>query len=107
MGTSSHIYVDTFTKTIYGDDYLLLCSDGLTNEVSDEEIHRTVIEFGDPQKICDALIRKAHDRNGFTSISVIIAQSDDLPIKKRDCCPGCSRKIEPDWKVLIVKQILS
>lgn len=77
VGFFEDIEVDTSIEYIFGDEYLLLCSDGLTDVVSDEEIHRMVKENDNLQKICDELVNKAIDRNA-TSISVIVAQFDEL-----------------------------
>lgn len=87
VGTYEDVEVDTFTEYIYGDDYLLLCCDGLTDMVPDEEIHDTVKQYEDPQEICDALVEKANDYGGFDNISVIIAQFEELP-KRTDVLSG-------------------
>lgn len=77
VGFFEDIEVDTSIEYIFGDEYLLLCSDGLTDVVSDEEIHRMVKENDNLQKICDELVNRAINRNA-ASISVIVAQFDEL-----------------------------
>jgi len=79
VGIHHTVEVDTVTKYLYGDDYLLLCSDGLTDIVTDEEICNIIRVHADPQTICDALVDTANDRGGFDNISVIVAQVDGLP----------------------------
>src|SRR5690606_37033957 len=51
-------------------DVFVLCSDGLTGHVQDEEIARTVSRFEDPQEAVDVLIRLANERGGEDNITV-------------------------------------
>ena len=48
---------------------LVLCSDGLSDVVSGEEIARTVSHLG-PQKACERLVRLANERGGHDNITV-------------------------------------
>src|SRR5678815_4072731 len=45
-------------------DCLLLCSDGLTRAVSDEEIRGVVLASPHLDAACDALVRLANERGG-------------------------------------------
>lgn len=52
---------------------LLLCSDGLTTMVSDEDILHTLIQFEDsPQEIPEQLVSKANQAGGEDNISVVV-----------------------------------
>jgi protein phosphatase len=82
VGIYEDVEVDTATEYIYGDDYLLLCCDGLTDMVPDEEIYTIITEHDDPQTICDILVETANAYGGFDNISVIVAQFDELKKKK-------------------------
>jgi protein phosphatase len=79
VGIYEDIDVDIFKEYIYGEDYLLICCDGLTDMVLDEDICKMVRRYGDPQKICCELVRKANKNGGLDNISVIVAQFDELP----------------------------
>jgi protein phosphatase len=57
-------------------DRLLLCTDGLTNEVPESDIAHTVHQFRDPQAACDELIRCALARGGRDNVTVVIAALD-------------------------------
>lgn len=81
IGLYRDVEVDVDRKYIFGDDYLLLCCDGLTDMVTDEEIHAVVLQNDDPQRICDILIQEANRRGGPDNISVIVAQFDEIPRK--------------------------
>jgi serine/threonine protein phosphatase PrpC len=82
VGFSEDIVVDTYTEYILRDDVLLLCSDGLTDVVHDQEIYEVVRGYDNPQDICDMLIQISHRDGGSSSVSVIVAQFNELPKKK-------------------------
>ena len=82
VGIYQDIEVDTSTEYICGDDYLLLCCDGLTDMVRDKDIRRIVMQYDDPQRMCDELVKKANKNGGLDNISVILAQFDELPKRK-------------------------
>jgi len=57
-------------------DALLLCSDGLTNQVEDHEILETVVA-ATPQEAAEQLISLAKERGGPDNITVQIIKSVD------------------------------
>ena len=52
-------------------DLFVLCSDGLTGHVRDEEIAELAEKCSDPQLLVDALIQLANDRGGEDNITVV------------------------------------
>lgn len=56
---------------LMGGDRLLLCSDGLTTVVSDEEIYAVVSNGADPAAICAELVNRANERGGADNITVV------------------------------------
>jgi len=52
-------------------DIFIICSDGLTAHVSDEEILDQVVG-AEPQAACDALVGLALDRGGTDNVTVVI-----------------------------------
>ena len=54
-------------------DRLLLCSDGLTKEVTDEELCGPLSEGIPPQVVCDRLLQMALDRGARDNVTVIVA----------------------------------
>jgi protein phosphatase len=74
IGTDPSVEVDTFAEQLEPGDILLLCSDGLVNHVSDEEIARSVIEQSDPDRACAHLVALANERGGRDNISVVIVR---------------------------------
>ena len=82
VGPHPHIEVDLERGDAREGDVFLLCSDGLTDVVSDETI-RTVL--GDatqsPQQMCDKLVNLANDAGGPDNITAVVVRiapgSDD------------------------------
>jgi serine/threonine protein phosphatase PrpC len=54
-------------------DRLLLCTDGLYEMVSSQEILRALQQEGTPQEICDALVRQALIAGGADNVTVVLA----------------------------------
>jgi protein phosphatase len=50
----------------------LQCSDGLTNEVSDDGIAAILLQEADSQQAVDRLIRQARQNGGADNITVIV-----------------------------------
>lgn len=55
-------------------DGLLLCSDGLSNTVTDSEMMELVKRFDDPQQTCDHLIEKALERGAPDNVTALLAR---------------------------------
>lgn len=53
-------------------DIFLLCSDGLTDMLTDDEIKELIAQNGDSTEICDRLINAALDKGGEDNVTVII-----------------------------------
>ena len=55
-------------------DRLLLCTDGLTDQVTDSEMADLLGWSSSPQIACDVLVQLALDRGGKDNITVIVAE---------------------------------
>jgi len=71
------IQVDSWEVTPYQGDRILLCSDGLTNEVSDERIASTLRQLADPQEAAHDLVRQARAAGGSDNITVVVVDVVD------------------------------
>ena len=60
-------------KGFLKEDIILMCSDGLTNMLSEEEIRNIVVQ--DAEKATDKLIQKANSLGGYDNISIIIIEN--------------------------------
>lgn len=69
LGTSSNVDIDIFDCDI-DIDGILLCSDGLTNMLEDEQIERVLLSDLTLEDKIDKLIRKSNNRGGPDNISV-------------------------------------
>jgi len=53
-------------------DRLMLCSDGVSNQVTDEEL-RQILTDAPPREVCDTIIALANERGGEDNETVIVA----------------------------------
>ena len=70
LGCTEYIEPDITAKGFIQDDIMLMCSDGLTNMLKEEEIYNIIKE--NTETACDKLIQKANELGGYDNISVII-----------------------------------
>lgn len=70
LGCIDKIEPDITVKGFLEDDIILMCSDGLTNMIHEEEIYKIIKE--DINNACDNLIKRANELGGYDNISVII-----------------------------------
>lgn len=73
IGCSSLVEPDVMYKGFIKDDILLMCSDGLSNMLKDEEIYQILLE--NPEKPVDVLIKKANEAGGSDNITAIIVDN--------------------------------
>lgn len=71
LGSAPDVEADFFEFTLQRGDVLLLCSDGLSNIVSDLEILDYVKEYQEPELICRALMSKALIRGARDNVTVV------------------------------------
>lgn len=57
----------------------LICSDGLTAELSDEQIAQILGDIADPQEAAEALVASAVDAGGRDNITVVIVDDWEAP----------------------------
>lgn len=55
-------------------DVLLLCSDGLTKHVGDDDLTRMLQADETPAKICEALVQAANDGGGTDNVTAVVAR---------------------------------
>jgi protein phosphatase len=71
LGTDTHVECDYFTFTLQSGDILLLCSDGLSNIVSNLELLECAREFHEPETLCRMLMNKALNRGARDNVTVV------------------------------------
>jgi len=78
LGSRGEVNVDLAEEALRPGDRLLLCSDGLTSMVEDDEILSTLHEAGDdPAASCRALVDAANSRGGDDNITAVLVQIRD------------------------------
>ena len=75
IGASPTVEIDFFEVELNPGDIILMCTDGLTNMVEDEEILRIVKKGTDTADIADNLIKMANHNGGKDNIGVVIVEA--------------------------------
>ena len=79
LGVEPNVDVDIHEYPVEPGDWLVLCSDGLTDMVEDEDIHLTISTFGgNLDTVARQLVQLANDSGGRDNISVLLAQVVEL-----------------------------
>ena len=71
LGSAEEVDADIFEVESGNNDRFILCSDGLTDLVSEREILEKTQGEDNPKKLCNQLIAKALERGGHDNTSVI------------------------------------
>ena len=71
LGTENDVVCDYFEFSLQSGDVLLLCSDGLSNIVSDLEMLDYAREYQEPELLCRALMSKALNRGARDNVTVV------------------------------------
>ena len=74
VGTEPVTEGDIFHQTLTKGTYLLLCSDGLSNLLDDQEILFEVIHGSDKRACCQSLVDIAKRRGAPDNVTCVIAQ---------------------------------
>ncbi len=72
MGLNHSIETEIQTVQQQEGDYFLLCTDGLTNMLDDEEIKDIILNKISPQAILEELISEANKKGGEDNITLIV-----------------------------------
>ena len=79
LGLQDEVVVDTQARTCRPEDRYLLCSDGLTDLVSDEEIFEVLASWPGAQNAAQELVRRAIHYGGVDNVTVLIVDALDTP----------------------------
>lgn len=74
LGSEERVEPDLVERELEAPSTVVLCSDGLSNMVSNEGILEAVQRNKDPHKAVDTLVRLANQAGGKDNISVIVVQ---------------------------------
>ena len=72
VGVGDELDIDIWDFIVTGGDRVFLCSDGVTNELTDPEIGSILEAIEDPQAAADEVVRRAIAAGGSDNASVIV-----------------------------------
>ena len=75
-GNEAGVNVEAHALKVDVGDRLLLCSDGLTEMLTNDAIAATLRAEPDPQGACTKLLAQANDAGGRDNITVLIVRFD-------------------------------
>ncbi|MET0909420.1 MAG: PP2C family serine/threonine-protein phosphatase, partial [Ilumatobacteraceae bacterium] len=94
LGIDPSVRVDAWTLPLVRGDRFLLCSDGLVDEVVDDEIVAVLDRVGDPQAAADELVAIANAQGGRDNITVVVV---DVVEGLDPPDPDSELDLEPAW----------
>ena len=71
LGSAENVEPDVFEIEPSDNDRFVLCSDGLTDLVSDEEILQMALNENDPENLCSQFVEKALKRGGHDNTCLL------------------------------------
>jgi serine/threonine protein phosphatase PrpC len=86
VGVQENPELEIVTGAFEGCDIFVLCSDGLTKHVSDDEILQCV-STSDASASCETLVQLALERGGLDNVTVIVVRSMKQQPKKERTVP--------------------
>ena len=72
IGTHGEVDVDCWELPARIGDRYLLCTDGLTNEIADEDIKETLMMVTDPQETAEQLVIAAINAEGLDNVTAVV-----------------------------------
>ncbi len=72
LGVDSDVEVDTWELVPEEGDRYLLCSDGLSNEISRDTIAEVLTSTPDPKDAAETLVRMANDHGGNDNVTALV-----------------------------------
>jgi len=103
LGIFPVIEVDLWDVLPYPGDRVLLCSDGLVREMTDEQIASVLRRFADPGEAAGELVARARSAGGADNITVVVVDVVDahtdagppLPVPAAPALPAVPAAPEP------------
>ena len=84
LGGGVETVPDIYELNVAAGDRLLLCSDGLSGMVSEEDLTEILTRFRDPQKCANQLIKRANMNGGRDNITAVVVDIEgDIPERIR------------------------
>jgi protein phosphatase len=76
VGAADTLELDEETMKVNDGDVFLLCSDGISNQVTEQEIHAALVS-GNCRQAAEGVVDIALQRGGHDNISAVVVRADD------------------------------
>ena len=83
LGSDPRTQPDLFELTVEAGDRLLLCSDGLSTMLEDDQIAKILASHSEPQRCAAQLVNEAVGRGGYDNVTVIVVDVTGLAEQHR------------------------
>lgn len=75
LGAEERVRADLYRQTLEEGDFLLLCSDGLSNSVTDQELLYEIVHGGAAEDCCRRLLKIAMDRGAPDNVTAVLLRA--------------------------------
>jgi len=79
VGVEDTVLLETHVHALAAGDRLLMCSDGLSDMLSDEAIEELLGKPAEPEQQCRQLVAAANGAGGRDNISVVVVHAEGAP----------------------------
>jgi PPM family protein phosphatase len=98
LGVASEVEADMWDLKLRSGDRLVLCSDGLSNEITNEELAEVLSNVRDPGEAAHQLVEIANEHGGSDNITVVVVDvlvGEDTPTEASVITPLGARAGSP------------
>ncbi|WP_067838721.1 Stp1/IreP family PP2C-type Ser/Thr phosphatase [Amphibacillus sediminis] len=85
LGTNPTIDPDVFSSPWQKGDRLMICSDGLTNKIADDELANFLANEQSLRQIAEEMVQQANDRGGEDNITLVLTEFSDIEAGDASC----------------------
>ena len=75
LGSEEKLKVDILTVDLEKDDRFMLCTDGLTNMVSEERMLEVITTEEEPSSICSTLVNISNEIGGIDNTTIMLIKA--------------------------------
>jgi serine/threonine protein phosphatase PrpC len=100
IGTQPTVKVVLTAVELHRNDYLIICSDGLSTKIKADEMRNAIHQSADLSTACRCMIDMANERGGEDNITVIAAQFDGVGLNSANdssSITGSFKSISSDY----------
>jgi protein phosphatase len=72
VGVESSVEIDLHQAEVKTGDWILMCTDGLTDLVSEDELSNVLAEIREPQIMAEEMVAMALDKGGYDNITIVL-----------------------------------